>query len=157
MGKRRVHRIVVRKPVSVVLLVLTTAAMLAVLYALAETAHVRETRSTRDLLVLLSDVSDASADRLIALLTPAVLHAMVFVPWGFLTFVVIDRPERPRAMTYLSTVAAAIGFVLAVEWWQSFLPSRVVSPSDVIAHAAGATTGAVLGHLRKQVRVEFEV
>jgi len=40
--------------------------------------------------------------------------------------------------------------------WQEFLPTRVTSPPDALANAAGALAGAALGHARKDVRVRFD-
>jgi hypothetical protein len=41
--------------------------------------------------------------------------------------------------------------------WQSVLPTRVTALLDIVSNAAGALTGAALGHARKTVRVRFEM
>ena len=74
----------------------------------------------------------------------------------FLMFLAIDSPSRSRGRTYLITVIAGAIFAVAMTTWQNFLPTRVTGLPDTLAHALGAMTGAVAGHLRKRVHVQFD-
>lgn len=151
MGKRQVHVIPVRKPVTAALLVLTSAAMIALLLLLSGRAYAAPSEA---LAAILS--RSLTRDRFLAFLMPVLANILLFVPWGFLTFVVVDRPERPRKRAYLATVAAALTFAIAIHLWQETLPTRVTKRSDVIANTLGAFAGAALGHMRKGVRVRFD-
>jgi VanZ family protein len=159
MGKRQVHVIVVRKPVTIALLVLTMLAMAGLLYLLSGKAYAAETHPIRELLArLLGARREAvSRDALLAFLMPVLANMFLFVPWGFLAFVALDSPSRRRVVTYAMTVIAAVVFALSLYIWQSYLPTRVTALPDTIANAAGAFAGAALGHVRKGVRVRFDV
>lgn len=159
MGKRQVHVIVVRKPVTIALLVLTMAAMAGLLYLLSGKAYAAETHPIRELLarVLGGRRAAVSRDALLAFLMPVLANMFLFVPGGFLAFVALDSPSRRRVATYAITVVAAVVFALSLYIWQTYLPTRVTALSDTIANAAGAFAGAALGHARKAVRVRFDV
>jgi VanZ family protein len=81
---------------------------------------------------------------------------VAYVPWGFLAFIAIDSPKRPRLRSYLITIVAAAILAAAMSVWQMFLPTRVTSPVDAIANTLGAFVGAIGGHLRKEIHVRFE-
>lgn len=151
MGKRHVHVIPVRKSVTAALLVLTSAAMVALILLLSGRAYAAPTDALSALLT-----RSLTRDRFLAFLMPVLANILLFVPWGFLMFVILDRPERPRKRSYLLTIAAAIAFAVAVHLWQEFLPSRITKPSDILANTLGAFAGAALGHMRKGVRVRFD-
>ena len=68
---------------------------------------------------------------LVALLMPLVLNVLLFMPWGFLMFILLDTPNRPFFQSYLLTFLIAIAFSFGVEAWQYFLPTRV---TDVGTH-----------------------
>ena len=87
---------------------------------------------------------------------PVIANILLFVPWGFLAFVALDSPQRPRRTTYLLTIIGALVVAVALSVWQEFLPTRVTSLPDALANAAGALAGAALGHARKGVRVRFD-
>lgn len=159
MGKRQVHVIVVRKGVTVALLVLTAAAMAAFLYLLSGKAYAAETHPIRELLsrLLGSGRGPVSRDALLAFLMPVVANILLFMPFGFLTFLALDGPARPRKVTYAMTLVAAIVFASAIVVWQQYLPTRVTALPDAIANGVGALAGAAAGHARKGVRVRFEV
>ena len=158
MGKRQVHVIVVRKGVTIALLVLTTIAMATLLYALSGKAYAADTHPVRELLarILGSGRRTLSPDAVLASLTPAIANMLLFVPWGFFAFIALDAPSRPRARTYAITLLAAIVFAWLMYLWQQSLPTRVTSLADTISNALGALAGASLGHARKSVRVRFD-
>jgi VanZ family protein len=159
MGKRHVHVIAVRKPVTFVLLVLTMAAMASLLYLLSGKAYAADTHPIREILARLlgSGRGPVSRDAVLAFLMPVIANVLLFVPWGFLAFVMLDAPLRRRSVTYAITVVAALVFAIAMYVWQLYLPTRVTSLADTLANGAGALAGAALGHARKGMRVRFEV
>jgi hypothetical protein len=158
MGKRRVQVITVRKPVTFVLLVLTSAAMAGLLYLLSGKAYAADMHPIRELLARLlgSGRGALSRDALLAFLMPVIANALLFVPWGFLAFVWLDSPARTRPFTYAVTISAAVIFALIMHLGQLFLPMRVTSVFDTFANAIGAFGGAALGHARKGVHVRFD-
>ena len=159
MGKRQVHVIVVRKPVTFALLVLTMAAMAALLYLLSGKAYAADTHPIREILARLlgSGRGPVSRDAVLAFLMPVIENMLLFVPWGFLAFVALDSPSRRRALTYAITIVAAVVFAMAMFVWQHYLPTRVTALPDTFANGAGALAGAALGHARKGVRVRFDI
>src|SRR5258708_7586706 len=108
MGKRDVRVVVVRKPVTIVLFVITSIAMVALVYILSGRAFARVERSPIDVVALLA------------------ANILLFVPWGFLMFMALS-PKRPRAATYAMTVVAGALFALGVNAWQASLPTPVTT------------------------------
>ncbi|HYO77209.1 MAG TPA: VanZ family protein [Thermoanaerobaculia bacterium] len=159
MGKRQVRVIVVRKPVTFVLLVLTMAAMAGLLYLLSGKAYAADTHPAREMLARLlgSSRGPVSRSAVLAFLMPVIANVLLFVPWGFLAFVALDSPWRKRVATYLITLVAAVVFATCMYVWQLYLPTRVTSLPDTVANGAGALAGAALGHARKGIRVRFDV
>ena len=159
MGKRQVRVIVVRKPVTVALLLCTMAAIAALLYFLSGKAYAAETDPIRNILARLLGSGHAPVTRgaVLAILMPVIANMLLFVPLGFLTFLALDGPSRSRKASYLMSVVLAIVFASALFLWQQYLPTRVTALSDTIANAAGALAGAALGHARKGMRIRFEV
>ena len=151
MGKRQVQAIVVRKAVTVALLLAVSAAMAALVWFLSGKAYAAETHPLREMLARLlgSRRGSLSRDALLAFLMPVIGNMLLFVPWGFLAFVAFDSATRPRARTYAITITAAAVFALAMLLWQMALP-------DTISNGAGALAGAALGHARKSMRVRFD-
>ena len=142
-----------------VLLALTTAAMAEAVATLAGRGYLRETHSTRDLIervVSGGEQGALSSTGLIALLMPVIANAMVFVPWGFLTFILIDRSGRSRLAAHLGTLTAGIVLAVALWTWQLYLPTRVTALSDLFAYAVGTFAGSILGQIRKDVRLRFD-
>lgn len=158
MGKRHVHVVMVRKPVTFALLALTTAAIAGFVYLLSGKAYAADTHPMREMLARLLGADRGSVTRstVLAFLMPVAANMLLFLPWGFLAFVALDRPERPRRVTYLITVIAAAIIAACMVWWQLVLPTRVTSLPDTFANALGAFTGAALGHARKGVRIRFD-
>jgi VanZ family protein len=159
MGKRHVHVIAVRKPVTFVLLVLTMAAMASLLYLLSGKAYAADTHPIREILARLlgSGRGPVSRDALLAFLMPVLGNVMLFVPWGFLAFLALDGRMPSRKIVYFTTVIGAVVFSAAMVLWQQTLPTQVTSLPDTFANGVGALAGAALGHARKGVHVRFEV
>ncbi|HET8772886.1 MAG TPA: VanZ family protein [Thermoanaerobaculia bacterium] len=158
MGKRHVTVIPVRKPATFALLAIVTAAMALLLYVLSGRAYAAERNPLLELTarVLGGGGAPVSRGAVLAFLMPVSANILLFVPWGFLAFVGLDRPQRRRGATYLWTIIGALAVAVALSLWQEFLPTRVTSLSDALANAAGALAGAALGHARKSVRVRFD-
>ena len=158
MGKRLVHVIAVRKPVTFALLAIVTAAMAALLFVLSGRAYAAERSPLLELTARLLGGGGApvSRDTVLAFLMPVMANILLFVPWGFLAFVALDSPRRARRTTYLMTIIGALVIAVSMSVWQEFLPTRVTAMPDALANAAGALAGAALGHARKTVRVRFD-
>ena len=158
MGRRDVRVIAVPKWASATLLVLVSAAMAALIYALSGRAYANDAHLVRVLVSRLfhAEGTVVSRSTVLAVLMPVIANILLFIPWGFLAFVALDTPERPRRNTYMLTVAGGVIFAVIIELWQYTLPTRVTTPADSLSNAFGALTGAILGHLRKRVRVRFD-
>lgn len=150
--------IAVRKPVTFALLALTTALMIALLYLLSGRAYAADRSPLLELTAQMLGAGRVPVSRgaLLAFLMPVFANILLFMPWGFLAFVGLDSPRRPRRTTYLLTVAGALVVAGSMYVWQAYLPTRVTAPADAIANGAGALAGAALGHARKGVRVRFD-
>jgi glycopeptide antibiotics resistance protein len=93
---------------------------------------------------------------LAVIVMPMIANVLLFVPWGFLLFISLYTVDRPTLQTYILTILLAFSFSLGIEGWQYFLPSRVADINDVIWNTFGGMLGALLGHARLRVRLEFE-
>lgn len=155
MGKREVRVIVVRKRVTVALLILVSAAMLSLIGLLSGRAYSSEWRGPAEEVVTLLQFRSLAGANLLAAVMPLFADVIAFVPWGFLAFVALDVKGRPRFRSYLLTCAAAVAFALALVLWQYLLPTRVTTFGDTIFNLAGALLGAFLAHLRRTVRIQF--
>ena len=138
MGKREVRVVVVRKWVTILLLVLVSIAMLALVYGLAGHAFVRTDRS------------------LIGIIALVAANTILFIPWGFLMFIALS-PKKPRATTYVLTIVAGALFSLGVAAWQATQPAPLTIYRDTIWNVIGTLLGAIAAHLRKSVRVRFQI
>jgi len=158
MGRRDVYVIAVPKWASAALLVLVSASMVALIYALSGRAYANDAHSVRDLAwrLLHAERTAVSRSTILAAMMPVIANVLLFIPWGFLAFLALDSPARPRRRTYAWTVLAGVIFAAIIEMWQYTLPTRVTTPADAVSNAFGALTGAILGHLRKTVRVRFD-
>ena len=153
------HVVRVPKGVTVALLVLVSGAMIAFYVILSGRTYVRPQGSTEELLMRIvhrEEQGTLSLDTAIALLWPITANVLLFMPWGFLMFLALDAPGRPRLRTYAVTLVVGVAFAAGIEIWQMSLLAPVTSLSDAVANAAGAAAGALVGHLRKQVRVRFD-
>ena len=158
MGKRHVHVIAVRKPVTFALLVLTTGVMATLLYLLSGKAYAADHHSMLEIAARFLGYGRGPLSRhaFLAFLMPIIANVLLFVPWGFLMFLALDSPRRPRKVSYALTILAAVIVAVALYVWQHFLPTRVTSLPDTIANGAGALAGAALGHARKSMRIRFD-
>ena len=158
MGKRHVHVIPVKKPVTFALLAIVTAAMASLLYVLSGRAYAAERSPLLELTARVLGGGGVAVSRgtVLAFLMPVIANILLFVPWGFLAFVALDSPRRRRRTTYLLTIIGALVIAVAMSLWQELLPTRVTSMPDALANAAGALGGAALGHARKSLRVRFD-
>jgi len=158
MSRRDVRVIAVPKWATAAMLILVSAAMAALIYALSGRAYANDQHSIRLLLsrVFHAEGNSVSRSTVLAVMMPVIANILLFIPWGFLAFLAIDMPARPRRITYVLTVLGGVIFAVAIELWQFTLPTRVTTPADSLANAFGALTGAILGHLRKRVRVRFD-
>ena len=153
MGRRVVRVVIVPRSASAALLVAASAAMIGGIAALSGHAYASTPSSVR---VLVARMMEHSPHVILAMLMPFAANMLLFMPWGFFTFMVLDRAERPRSRTYAMTVAGGILFAAAIAAWQSLLPTRVTTITDATANAAGTLAGAWAAHLRKSVRVRFD-
>ncbi len=156
MGKREVHIVAVPKWVTIGLLVLVSAAMVSLLFYLSGKTYADGREPLRDLLLRAMQRGPISPNAVLASVMPAIANVLFFVPWGFVMFLVLDKPERSRGRTYLVTLVIGALFAAALEVWQTFLPTRVLAAPDAIADACGVLAGAVAGHLRKRIRIQFD-
>jgi glycopeptide antibiotics resistance protein len=159
MGRAGVREVVVKKGWTVFLLLVVTVAIVLLTLWVSGKAYTKvDPVPFRDLRLLARKVHHGPlpVSTAIALLAPTLFNILLFMPWGFLMFIALDRTERPTNQSYLVTVLLGIAFSASVEAWQYFLPTRVTDVNDVMANGMGALVGAVLGHLRKRVRVSFE-
>ncbi len=160
MSKLQVHVIRVPKWATFILLALTSGAMLGLLYLLSGKAYAADTHPFREFAARLLGSSSRGAvsrDELLAFLMPVIANMLLFVPWGFLAFLAIDVPKRPRRTTFAMAMLAAVIFASSMFVWQEFLPTRVTALPDMLANAAGAFIGAAIGHARKAMRIRFEL
>lgn len=158
MGKRNVRVIVLPKRATVALLVLTSAAMILLIWFLSGKAYAADAHPVREVFARLlgSERRGLSRDAFLAFLMPVLGHVLLFVPWGFLSFLALDAPGRPRLRSYGITFIGGIVFAAAMFLWQQYLPTRVTMLADALANGFGALGGAALGHARKRVRVRFD-
>src|SRR5215212_1110214 len=153
------REVVIRKPVTFILLVAVTAAIALVTVFLAGKSYESLDPFPFDDLRFLAKRLGArpiSTQILAVIVVPIIANVLLFVPWGFLTFILLYSTERPTLQTYVLTILLGFLLTLAIEAWQYFLPSRVADVNDVIWNTAGTILGALLGHARLRLRVAFE-
>jgi glycopeptide antibiotics resistance protein len=151
--------IVVRRLVTVALLLVTTAVIVsATLWMSGKSYSKVDPIPFEDLRHLAHRLQHRPiSTRVMALiLVPIVANVLLFVPWGFLLFITLYTVDRPTIQTYLLTVLMGFTFSCSIEAWQYFLPSRVADINDIIWNTAGTFVGAVLAHFRMRLRFEFE-
>ncbi len=158
MGKAEVKTVVVPRAVTVTLLLLMTAIIAGSVYWLSGRARMHDRLTLNELLSLVRryDSGSIGNDALLASIAPAVADALLFVPWGVLAFLAFDRGESRRATTYALAIGVGVAFALALVAWQNRLPTRVTGWYDAVWNSAGCIAGALLGDLRKRVRIRFE-
>ncbi|HEX7155009.1 MAG TPA: VanZ family protein [Thermoanaerobaculia bacterium] len=153
------REVVIRKPVTFVLLLLTTIAIGAVTLWMAGRSYENFEPIPFDDVRFLANrlgTRPISTQILAVLVVPIIANVLLFVPWGFFAFILFYNLERPTLQTYILTILIGFSMTLAIEAYQYFLPSRVADINDVIYNTAGTIAGAILGHMRLRVRFEFE-
>lgn len=159
MGKPEVHVVMVRKWVTLLLLLLLSAAMVGLISALSGRAYARQGPppfgEVRAIAERISSPEGSVSD-IVVLMMPIALNALLFVPWGFLMFVWIDRPGRPAGVSYAVTFGVGTAFALTLAIWQGMLPSGVLNVRDAAWNGVGVLAGAALGLIRKRLRVAFQ-
>lgn len=159
MASRSVKTVEVRRMTTVLMLVAVTVGIALATLWLSGKAYTKvDPVPFHDLRVLKDRLAEGPVPvpTFVALVSPMILNLLLFLPWGFLVFVLLDRPDRPVPQTYLLTLVLAVGMSLAVEATQYFLPTRVTDVNDVIFNALGALLGALLAHIHRRFRISFE-
>lgn len=151
--------ITIRRPVTFLLLLLVTAAIIALTVWMTGRSYSKVDpipfEEIRHLARVLRD-RQISTQLLAVIVIPIIANVLLFVPWGFLMFISLYTEERPTVQTYVLTILLGFSLTVAIEGYQYFLPSRVADVNDVIWNTAGTVAGAILGHMRLRVRFEFE-
>lgn len=153
------RQIVIRKPVTVLLLLLVTAGIISITVWMAGKNYANlDPIPFDDLRYLANRLGDRpiSTQILAVLVVPMIANILLFVPWGFFLFILLYSVERPTLQTYVLTILLGFSFSIAIEAWQYFLPSRVADINDVIWNTLGVIAGALLGHARLRIRLEFQ-
>ena len=150
--------VTVRRPVTIVLLLLTTMAIVALTTWLSGKSYSKVDPIPFEDLHTLQHVMSrhpVSTHVLAVIVVPIIANTVLFVPWGFFLFIALYTIERPTLQTYVLTILLGLTFTCTIEAWQYFMPARVADINDVIWNTVGTALGAVLGHLRERVRFEF--
>lgn len=150
--------VTVRRPVTIVLLLLTTIGIVAVTMWFSGKSYSKVDPIPFDDLHNLRHVMTrhpVSTHILAVIVVPIIANTLLFVPWGFFLFIALYTLERPTLQTYVLTILLGFTFTCTIEAWQYFLPTRVADINDIIWNTTGTFLGAVLGHLRERVRFEF--
>ena len=151
--------IVIRRPITVLLLLLVTAGILAVtLWMSGRNYSSLDPIPFEDVRHLAHRLARHPVSmRVISLIiVPIIMNILLFVPFGFLLFIALYTIERPTMQTYVLTVFLGVTLSCFIEASQYFLPDRVADINDIIWNSIGALLGALLGHLRMRVRFEFD-
>lgn len=151
--------VVVRKPVTVVLLIAVTAGIcVATLWTSGKSYSKIDPVPFEGIRNVAHRMEhDPVPTRVLAIiLVPVVANVLLFVPWGFLMFIALYSVDRPTVQTYVLTLLIGFTITCSIEAYQYFLPSRVADINDIIWNSTGALIGAIVGHLRERVRFEFD-
>jgi glycopeptide antibiotics resistance protein len=154
-----VREVVVRKPATLLLLLASTVAIVAITLWMSGKSYSNLDPIPFDDIRFLARRLAArpiSTHILAVLIVPMIANVLLFVPWGFFTFIILYTVDRPTLQTYVLTILLGLSFSLVIEGWQYFLPSRVADINDVIWNTSGGVLGALLGHARLRVRFEFD-
>lgn len=153
------RELVIRKPVTILLLVVVSLSIVSVtVWTTGKSYENFDPIPFDDLRYLKKRLAERpiSTYVLSLIVVPMIANVLLFVPWGFLTFITFYSVDRPTLQTYVLTILLGFSFTLGIEAWQYFLPSRVADVNDVIWNTSGTVLGALLGHARLRVRFEFE-
>ena len=153
------NEVIVRKPITVLLWLVTTVAIVSVTVWMGGRSYENfDPIPFEDVRYLAKRLAERpiSTHILAVLVVPMIANVLLFVPWGFLAFIMFYTVDRPTLQTYVLTILLGFSFTLGIEAWQYFLPSRVADINDVIWNTSGTILGALLGHARLRLRFEFE-
>jgi glycopeptide antibiotics resistance protein len=153
------REVVIRKPFTILLLVAVTVTIIAITVWMSGKSYANlDPVPFDDIRYLVRRLADRpiSTHILAVIVVPMVANVLLFVPWGFLTFIALYTLERSTLQTYVLTILLGFSFSLGIEGWQYFLPSRMADINDVIWNTSGVILGAFLGHARLRLRVEFD-
>ena len=158
MGKSTIRTVTVPRAVTVVLLIIVSAAMSLLIASLSGRAYLGVRLTMPEVVSLMHryDEGAISNDALLATAAPGIADLLFFLPWGALAFLAFDGGEAHRLRTYLVTLAVGVTFALGLMAWQSRLPTRVTGWDDAGWNTLGCLFGALAGHLRKRVRIRFD-
>lgn len=148
----------VRRPVTVALLLIVTLAILGATMWMSGKSYSKVDPIPFDDFHTLRHVMQRhpiSTHMLAVIVVPIIANTLLFVPWGFLTFLALYTERRPTLQTYVLTILLGFTFTCTIEAVQYFLPSRVADINDIIWNTVGTSLGAILGHLRARLRFEF--
>jgi glycopeptide antibiotics resistance protein len=151
--------IVVRRPFTILLLLIATAAIAAMTLWMSGKAYSKvDPIPFEDLRHLAHRLAHRPVStRVLALIiVPLIANILLFMPWGFLMFIALYTVNRPTVQTYVLTVLLGLTLTCAIEATQYFLPSRVADVNDIIWNTVGTLAGAILAHLRLRLRFEFQ-
>ena len=152
-------QVVIRRPITWLLLIVTTVVIVALTVAIAGKSYTKiDPIPFEDIRHLAHRFANRpiSTQVLSVIVLPIIGNVVLFAPWGFFAFIALYSVERPTVQTYVLTILLGLTFSAIIEGWQYFLPSRVADVNDIIWNTAGTTLGAILGHARLRVRFEFE-
>ena len=151
--------VTITRPFTILLLLVVTASIVAITIWMAGKSYSSLDPIPFDDIRYLAErlaTRPISTHILAVIVVPIIANVLLFVPWGFLMFIALYHVDRPTLQTYVLTILLGLSFTLAIEAYQYFLPSRVADVNDVIWNTSGTVLGALLGHMRLRVRVEFE-
>lgn len=152
-------QIVVRRPVTILLLLIVTVSILGLTIASKGKSYSKvDPIPFEDLRHLAHSLErrPVSTQIFAVIVMPVVANILLFVPWGFLMFIALYTVDRPTIQSYVLTILLGLTFTITVEAVQYFLPDRVADVNDIIWNTVGTVLGALLGHARLRVRFEFE-
>jgi len=151
--------IVVKRPVTILLLLLVTVCIAGTTLWMAGKSYSKvDPIPFEDLRHLAHRIAHRPVStRVLALIiVPIIANVLLFVPWGFLMFISLYTIARPTVQTYVLTFLLGLTFSCAIEAWQYFLPDRVADINDIIWNSVGTLAGAILAHMRLRLRFEFD-
>lgn len=150
--------VTIPRAVTLLLLLLTTAAILLVTLQIAgKTYRKVDPRPFHDVILLIEKLQEGNLafPVLVSLVMPLLLNILLFLPWGFFLFILLDNGDRYAVESYVYIALLATAFSGAIEGIQYFQPTRVTDINDVIWNVVGAILGALAGQVRRRVRFNF--
>jgi len=151
--------IVIRRPITIALLLVVTIAIAATTLWMSGKSYSKvDPIPFEDVRHLTHRIAHRPVSmRIISLIiVPIIANTLLFIPFGFFLFITLYTIDRPTVQTYVLTLLLGLTFSCAIEAWQYFLPARVADINDIIWNSTGTLAGAILAHLRKRLRFEFD-